>query len=64
MKTAMLLCICTVLLAACTTTKGSFCQIAQPIRLSGETIDHLSDEEVSSVLAANEKGRKLCGWKP
>lgn len=53
-----------VALVGCTTTKGSFCQIAQPIRLSGETIDHLSDEEVSSVLAANEKGRKLCGWKP
>ena len=52
-----------VALAGCTTTKGSFCQISSPIRLSVETIDHLSDEEVAALLAHNEKGRKLCGWK-
>jgi len=50
-------------LAACTTTKGSFCQISSPIRLSAETVDHLSDEEVTALLAHNQKGRALCGWK-
>lgn len=50
-------------LAGCQTTSGSFCQISSPIRLSAEAVDHLSDEEVAAVLAHNEKGRKLCGWK-
>jgi len=50
-------------LAGCQTTSGSFCQISSPIRLSSETVDHLSDEEVTALLAHNEKGRKLCGWK-
>lgn len=53
-----------VLLAGCTTTKGSFCQISSPIRLSGETVDHLSDAEVAAILAHNEKGAALCRWKP
>lgn len=51
-------------LTACTTTKGSFCQISNPIRLSGETVGHLSDAEAASILAHNEKGAALCGWKP
>lgn len=50
-------------LAACTTTKGSFCQISSPIRLSAQTVDHLSDEEVAALLAHNEKMKRLCGAK-
>lgn len=51
-------------LAACTTTKGSFCAISKPIRLSETAISALSDAEVADILAANEKGAKLCGWRP
>jgi Zn-dependent protease with chaperone function len=51
-------------LAACQTTSGSFCQVSSPIRLSAETVDHLSDQEVAAILAHNEKGAALCRWKP
>jgi hypothetical protein len=49
-------------LCACTTTpKGSFCDIAKPIR--PENVDVLTDAEVTQILGHNEKGRALCGWK-
>lgn len=51
-------------MAACTTAKGSFCQIAKPLRLSDAAVDALSDQEVVALLAHNLKGAKLCGWKP
>jgi hypothetical protein len=52
-------------LAACQTTpKGSFCDIAKPIRLSGATVDTLTDAEVEKVLAHNSKLQRLCGVKP
>ena len=51
-------------LAACTTTRGSFCAVSKPIRLSEQAIAALSDTEVADILAANEKGRALCGWRP
>ncbi len=52
------------LLAGCqTTTKGSFCQISDPIRPSQATIETLTDAEVAAILAHNEKGRALCSWK-
>lgn len=51
-------------LTACTTTKGSFCQISSPIRMSADTIDHLQDDEIGDLVAHNEKGERLCGWKP
>lgn len=50
-------------LVACTTTKGSFCAIEHPIRLSKATIAALSDAEVKAILSQNETGKKLCGWK-
>lgn len=54
-----------IFLVSCTTTgQGSFCDIAKPIRLSHAVIDAMSDVEVNAVLAQNEKGQKLCGWKP
>jgi hypothetical protein len=51
-------------LSGCTTTKGSFCAISSPLRLSAEAVDHLSDVEARALLAHNRKGQKLCGWKP
>lgn len=50
-------------LAACTAAKGSFCEIAKPIRLSDAAIDALSDQEVAALLAHNRKGAELCEWK-
>lgn len=52
-------------LAGCNqTTKGTFCQISSPIRLSSQAVDALSDAEVKALLAHNRKGQTLCGWKP
>jgi len=51
-------------LSGCATTKGSFCAIAKPLRPSEATIAAMSDAEVADMLAHNEKGAKLCGWKP
>lgn len=51
-------------LAGCTTAKGSFCEIAQPTRLSQAAIAALSDAEVKKILADNRKGQRLCGWRP
>lgn len=55
---------CLLAIAACTTTKGSFCEIAKPVRLGSAAIDALSDAEVKAILAHNERGRRLCKWKP
>lgn len=52
------------LLAGCTTAKGSFCAISSPIRPSAETVERLSDGEVRDILAQNRRGEKLCGWRP
>lgn len=49
--------------AGCPAATGSFCAISKPIRPSEATIAAMSDSEVSEVLAHNEKGAKLCGWK-
>lgn len=51
-------------LAACATTNGTFCDIARPIRLSDQAVAAMSDREVGDALAHNLKGAKLCGWKP
>lgn len=51
-------------LAGCQTTKGTFCAVSSPIRISSKAVDALSDAEVAAVLAHNEKGAALCGWKP
>lgn len=50
--------------SACVTTKGSFCDVAHPIRLTAAQIDNLTDAQVAELLAHNLKGQKLCGWKP
>jgi hypothetical protein len=51
-------------LAACQTAGGSFCAVAKPIRLSQPALEKLGDGEIERLLAFNEKGEKLCGWKP
>lgn len=51
------------MLAACQTPQGTFCDIAKPIRLSNETIDTMSDAEVAAALAHNRKGAAMCGWR-
>lgn len=50
-------------LASCVTSKGSFCDIARPIRMSAATIDAMTDDEVKQALALNKKGEKLCHWR-
>lgn len=52
------------IMAGCQTVpKGSFCQIAKPIRPSQHTIDAMSDHEVAELLSFLEKGKRLCGWR-
>jgi hypothetical protein len=51
-------------LAACTTTKGSFCAVDKPLRPSSAAIDAMTDAQVKDLLAHNRKGQKLCGWRP
>lgn len=41
---------------------GSFCDVARPFRPS--SVAALSDADVAAALTHNEKGAKLCGWKP
>jgi hypothetical protein len=50
--------------AGCTTTGGSFCKVEHPIRPTKAEVTTLSDATVAAILAHNEKGAKLCGWKP
>jgi hypothetical protein len=61
MVKALILCL---LVVGCTTARGSFCDIADPIRLSASVVDAMSDQEVAAALAHNRKGEKLCGWVP
>ena len=56
--------LCITFLVSCTTTSGSFCAIAEAQRPSPATIGQMTDAEVEKALAALEKGRKLCGWRP
>lgn len=59
------ICILCIFLSACSvTSKGTFCDIARPIRLSDQAIDAMSDREVQDALAHNLKGQRLCGWRP
>lgn len=52
------------LLAGCTTSGGSFCAVGHPIRPTQAEVATLSGASVAAILAHNEKGRKLCGWRP
>lgn len=50
-------------LAACASPQGSFCTISTPMRPSADTLAVMTDKEVAAILAHNERGAKLCGWK-
>ncbi|MDH3194740.1 MAG: hypothetical protein OEL78_00355 [Hyphomicrobiales bacterium] len=43
---------------------GDFCYRNGPVRLSETVIDQMSDADVERVIAINERGQHLCGWKP
>lgn len=49
-----------VMLAACSTTSGSYCAINRPLVYSDAVIDQMSDAEVERTLAELEKYRRLC----
>lgn len=51
-------------LSACQTSGGSFCDIAKPIRPSQAAFDAMTPSEVADMLGHNEKGARLCGWRP
>lgn len=51
-------------LSACQTSKGSFCALSEPDRPSAATIATMTDAEVKKMLAKNELGARLCGWRP
>ncbi|AZO45873.1 hypothetical protein EJ076_34715 [Mesorhizobium sp. M7D.F.Ca.US.005.01.1.1] len=52
------------MLAGCAATGGSFCTVEHPIRPTKAEVATLSDASVNAILAHNEKGAKLCHWKP
>lgn len=52
------------MLAACTTPSGSFCDIARPLRPSPAAVDAMTDAEVAAMLKHNRKGAALCSWRP
>ncbi|MFD2056552.1 hypothetical protein ACFSQT_26780 [Mesorhizobium calcicola] len=52
------------LLAGCASAGGSFCAIEHPIRPARAEVAILSDASVAAILAHNEKGQALCGWRP
>lgn len=53
-------------LAGCETSgresSQTFCTVASPVYF--DTADKMSDRTTRAIIAHNEKGRKLCGWKP
>ena len=51
-------------LAGCASPKGSFCLVATPMRPSAAALAAMSDQEVDTMLAHNEKGQRLCDWTP
>lgn len=49
-------------LVGCASTAGDFCLVSSPIRPSSS--DSLTDGTGRQVLAHNEYGEKVCGWRP
>jgi hypothetical protein len=52
------------MVAGCTATGGTFCKVEHPIRPTKAEVATLSDASVTAILAHNEKGQRLCGWRP
>lgn len=55
----------TVLASGCTTglATETGCAAFRPIYLTGAEIEALTDESVAQVLAHNNTGARLCGWR-
>lgn len=53
------------LVTGCVTGRGTDtgCAAFRPIYLTVAEIDALTDDSVAQVLAHNETGAKLCGWR-
>lgn len=50
-------------LTACQTPSAGFCSIAKPLRPTTAEIEAMSDQSVVAMLAHNERGKALCGWR-
>ncbi|AWC25585.1 hypothetical protein CO731_05084 [Aminobacter sp. MSH1] len=50
-------------LAACTTARGSFCELAPDLRYSQAVYDAMNDAEAARHLAYLKTGERICGWK-
>jgi hypothetical protein len=59
-----LLALALLLVAGCTTTSGSFCQIAPQLKYSQQVYDAMTDAEATRHLAYLKTGEQLCGWRP
>lgn len=51
-------------LTACTTAKGSFCELAPDLRYRQQVYDAMNDAEAARHLAYLKTGERLCGWTP
>lgn len=47
----------------CTTTSGSFCDIASPLYMRQPVYDAMTDREAARMLAYLRTGERLCGWR-
>lgn len=52
------------LLTGCASAGGSFCAVERPIRPATAEVATLSGASVAAILAHNERGQALCGWRP
>lgn len=60
MKAAIIL--AALMLAGCTTTSGSFCQIAPQLKYRQQVYDAMTDAEAARHLGYLKTGEKLCHW--
>lgn len=50
-------------IAGCTTTGGTFCDIAPQLKYRQQVYDAMSDAEAARHLAYLKTGERLCGWR-
>jgi hypothetical protein len=63
-RAALLTIAATALLSGCATNSGSPCGGWKPIRPTHAEVMAMSGGTVAQILAHNEQGAKVCGWKP
>lgn len=49
-------------IAGCASPSGNFCTVAKPIYL--DTLEGKNSAEKRDILSHNDKGERLCGWRP